>query len=174
MVSEVIAKLKRGRSISGCTEDTLDESPKEARREYYGRKNCVAVGRCAGVCGVEGVSGWKRALRDCTQNCSSEQVFGEMETSAELIMAPEEIAPGHCEIHSVAGTSLELKRLDNDQSSERQNCELERENGGECDWSEQATMDGNGPVVENVAQNRTSLDREMQHEPDNSNQRERY
>ena len=30
---------------------------------------------------------------------------------------------------------------------ERENCELERENGGECCWSEKAARDGAGPVV---------------------------
>ena len=49
--------------------------------------------------------------------------------------------------------------------AQRQNCELECENGGECDWSEQAILDGGGPVVETVAQNRTSMVRKMQHEP---------
>ena len=115
--------------------------------------------------------GRKRALCDCTQNCPSEQMFGEIETSAELPIASEEIALGHCEAYSLAGTSLELQRVDNDQSPERQNCELECENGGERGWSEEATIDGNGPVVETVTQNRTSMDREMQHESDNNHQR---
>ena len=146
-------KVERGGSVGWFTEDTLDESPKDAGHEYGGRWNCCAVGRSAGVCGVKSVFGRKRALCDCTQDCSSEQMFGEMETSAELIMAPKKIAPGHLENYCLASTSLELQRMDNDQSPERQNWELERENGGKRD-----------PVVETVAQDGTSLDREMQHE----------
>ena len=32
----------------------------------------------------------------CTQICSSQQVFGEVETSSEFFMAPKEVAPEHC------------------------------------------------------------------------------
>ena len=49
-------------------------------------------------------------------------------------------------------------------ATKRQNCELERENGGECCWSEKAARDGAGPVVETLAQDRSSMDREMQYE----------
>ena len=107
---------------------------------------------------------------DCTQICSSKQVFGDMETSVEFSMASEKIALGHREIHNLASTPKELQWTT--VKAQRQNCELECENVGECDWSEQATLDGGGPVVETVAQNRTSMVRKMQHEPGVSHQRE--
>ena len=47
---------------------------------------------------------------------------------------------------------------------ERQNCELERKNGGECCWSEKTAWIGAGTVVETLAQDWSSLDREMQYE----------
>ena len=58
----------------------------------------------------------------------------------------------HCKNYNVAGFSLECECLDDNQGTERQNCELECENGGKRDWREEATMDGNGPVVETLAQ----------------------
>ena len=42
----------------------------------------------------------------------------------------------HRKDYDVAGFPLELECLDDGQDTERQNCELERENGGECRWSE--------------------------------------
>ena len=42
------------------------------------------------------------------------------------------------------GLPLELECLDDGPGTERQNCELERENGGECSWSEKAARDGVG------------------------------
>ena len=71
----------------------------------------------------------------------------------------------------MAGFSLELERLDDGESPERQSCELGCENGGERDWSEEATVDGNGPVVERQAQDWSPLDREMQHECADCHQR---
>ena len=66
--------------------------------------------------------------------------------------------------YDVAGFPLELECLDDGQGTERQNCELERENGGECCWSEEAARDGTGSVVETLAQDWSSMDREMQYE----------
>ena len=60
--------------------------------------------------------------------------------------------------NNVAVFSLEFER------TKRQNFELECENGGKRDWCEEATVDGNGPVVETLAQDRSPLDREVQHE----------
>ena len=57
-----------------------------------------------------------------------------------------------------------LFSVDDGESTKRQNCELECENGRERDWSEEATVDGNGPMVEALAQDWSSLDREVQHE----------
>ena len=47
----------------------------------------------------------RKEMRDtrCTQICSSEQVFGEVETSSGFFMVPEEVAPEHCKNHNVAG-----------------------------------------------------------------------
>ena len=57
------------------------------------------------------------------------------------------------------------------QGTKRQHCELERENGGKYDWCEEATLDGNRPVVETVAQDGSPMDREIQHERSNCHQR---
>ena len=57
------------------------------------------------------MSGWTCKICDCTQICSSEQLFGEVETRFEFIMAPEEVALEHCEIDNVAGFSMELERV---------------------------------------------------------------
>ena len=46
-------------------------------------------------CGIEGVFGRKCKIRDCTQICSSQQVFGGMETRSEFFMAPKDVAPEH-------------------------------------------------------------------------------
>ena len=54
--------------------------------------------------------------------------------------------------------------MGDDESPKRQNCELQCENGSERDWSEEATVDGNGLVVETLAQDWSPLDREVQHE----------
>ena len=54
---------------------------------------------------------------------------------------------------------------------ERQNCKLECENGGECCWSEKTARNGAGTVVETLAQDWSSLDREMQYECAGGHQR---
>ena len=79
-------------------------------------------------------------------------------------MAPQTVAVEHRKDYDVAGFPLELECLDDDQGTERQNCELERENGGKCYWSEKAARNGAGTVVETLAQNWSSMDREMQYE----------
>ena len=65
----------------------------------------------------------------------------------------------HREIYNVAGSSVWTKG----ESSERQDLELKCENGGKRDWCEAVPVDGNGSVVETLAQNWTPLDREVQH-----------
>ena len=60
--------------------------------------------------------------------------------------------------YNVAGLSLEFECLDDGQGTKRQNCRLERENGGECCWSEEAARDGIEPVVETLAQDWSSYD----------------
>ena len=81
-------------------------------------------------------------------------------------MAPKKVAPEDCENHNVAGSSLELERVVDDKDTKRQSCELEYENGGKREKIEEAvtTMDGNGPVLETAAQDRSPLDREVQSE----------
>ena len=61
----------------------------------------------------------------------------------------------------VAGFSLECECLDDDQDTKRQHVELECENGGKRDWREEATTDGNGPIVETLAQDGSQMDREV-------------
>ena len=87
-----------------------------------------------------------------------------METCSEFFMASKNAAPEHCNNYNVAGFSLEFERLDDDQGTKRENCELECENGGERDWCEEASVYGNGPVKETLAQDGSSMDREVQHE----------
>ena len=72
----------------------------------------------------------------------------------------------------VKTTMWQLFSLEFERSQDtRQNCELECENGGKRDWCEEATVDGNGPVVETLAQDRSPLDREVQHERSDCHQR---
>ena len=80
-------------------------------------------------------------------------------------MAPEEVALEHSEIDNVTGFSVEFERVDDGESPKRHNFELECENGGERDRSEEATVDGTESEAEISAQDWSSLDREMQHEP---------
>ena len=84
---------------------------------------------------------------------------------------PRLVAVEHRKDYDVAGFPLELECLDDGQGTERQNCELERENGGECCWSEKTTRNGAGTVVETLAQDWSSMDREMQYECAGGHQR---
>ena len=59
-------------------------------------------------------------------------------------MAPQIAAVEHRKNHDVAGFPLELECLDDGQGTEGQNCELERENGGECCWSQEWSWDSGG------------------------------
>ena len=81
-----------------------------------------------------------------------------------LVLAPQIAAVEHRKNFDVAGFPLELECLDDGQGTEGENCELERENGGECCWSEKTARNGAGTVVETLAQDWSSLDREMQYE----------
>ena len=63
------------------------------------------------------------------KNSSSEQMLGEMTICAEVVMAPEETALEHPEIDNVAGFLVEFERVDDGESSKRQDFELECENG---------------------------------------------
>ena len=57
--------------------------------------------------------------------------------------APEETALEHREIDNVAGFPVELERVDDGESSNRQDFELEGEIGGKRDRCETAPVDGN-------------------------------
>ena len=83
--------------------------------------------------------------------------------TTEFFMASKIDAPEHCK-KLLAGFSLECECLDDNQDTKKQTLELECERGGKRDWREEATMDGNGPVVETLAQDGSQMDREMQHE----------
>ena len=87
---------------------------------------------------------------------------GEMEKHFEFIMAPEEVALEHCEIDNVGSFSVEFERVDDGESSKGQNLLLECECGGERDWSEGAPVDGNGSLVETLAQDWSPVGRERQ------------
>ena len=76
---------------------------REERREKREEKIILFVG--------SNLFGRKCKIHDCTQICSSEQVFGEMETRSEFSIAPE-----HCKIFNAAGFSVELERLDDGES----------------------------------------------------------
>ena len=117
-----------------------------------------------GTSSRDGVSGRKCKTCDRTQNSSSQQMSGDMETCVEFSMAPQIVAAEHCKDYDGAGLPLEFECLDDGQGTKRQNCELERENGGEFCWSEEAARDGTGSVVETLAQDWSSMDRERQHE----------
>ena len=82
------------------------------------------------------MSGRECTTCDRTQNSSSQQMSCKMEKCVELSMAPQIVAVVHRKDCDVAGFPLELECLDDGQGTEGQNCELERENGGECCWSE--------------------------------------
>ena len=91
-------------------------------------------------------------------------MYGEVEISSEFLMASQVVEAEHCKNCNVAGFSLEFECLDDGQGPKRQNCELECEDGGKRRRCEKAAVDGSGPVVETMAQNWTSLDREGRHE----------
>ena len=83
---------------------------------------------------------------------------------SEIFMAPQIVALEHCKDYNVAGFLLEFKCLDDGQGQKRQHYKLEYEDGGERNWREEAAVDGIGPVVEILAKNWSSVDREMQYE----------
>ena len=119
-----------------CTKNTLDEFPEDGGQKHHGGRIGCGVGGSSGVCGIDGVSRWECKTCNRTQNSSSQQMPCKMETCVEFSMAPQIAAAEHRKNYDVAGLSLELECLDDGQGTERQNCELERENGGECCWGE--------------------------------------
>ena len=89
---------------------------------------------------------------------------GEVETRSEIFVVPQNVAFVHCKDYNVAGFPLEFECLDDGQGLKRHYCKLECEDGGERQWCEEAAVGGIGPVVETLAQNRSSVDREGQRE----------
>ena len=127
MVSEVIEKLKEVGLTVGAQKTHWTSFPKMMD------KNITVDGSAV----VWEVSGRECTTCDCTQNSSSQQMSCKMETCVDFSMAPQIVAVAHRKDYDVAGLPLELECLDGGQGTERQNCELERENGGECCWSEE-------------------------------------
>ena len=164
-------KTERGRLDCWCTENTLDELSEDDRQKHHGGWTGCGVGGSFGVCGIEGVSGRECKTCDRAQNSSSQQMPWKMENCVDFPMAPQIVAVEHCKDYDVAGFPLELECLDDGQGTERQNCELERENGGECCWSEKAARNGAGSMVETLAQDWSSMDRERQYECAGGHQR---
>ena len=149
MVYEVIEKLKEIGLTVGAQKTHWTSFPKMMDKH-------ITVDGSAVV--------WECTTCDRTQNSSSQQMSCKMENCVEIPMAPQIVAGEHRKDYDVAGFPLELECLDDDQGTERKNCELERENGGECYWSEKAARNGAGTVVETLAQDWSSMDREMQYE----------
>ena len=83
---------------------------------------------------------------------------GKMETCVDFSMAHQIVAVAHRKDYDVAGLPLELECLDGGQ-------------GSECCWSEKSARNGAGTVVETLAQDWSSLDREMQYECAGGHQR---
>ena len=135
-------KTERCWTDGWCTENTLDEFPEDGRQKHHGGRIGCGVGGSSRVCGIDGVSRWECKTCNCTQNSSSQQMSCKMETCVEFSMAPQNVAIEHRKNYDVAGLSMEFECLDDGQGTERQNCELERENGGECCWSEKTARNG--------------------------------
>ena len=135
MVTEVIAKLKEvGLSVVAQKTHWTRWTKTSWWMDWLG---CV-VGGSIGVCGIKGVLGRECKTCDRTQNCSSQQMYGEVETSFEFFMAPQVVVVEHCKDYNVAGFPLEFECLDDGQGPERLNCELECEDGGERHRREEA------------------------------------
>ena len=97
MVAETLAKqMEVGLSV-GAQQTHRTGHPKMMDKSIVVDGLAVLFGRGPGICGVEGVFGRKCKIRDCKQNSSSQQVSGELETRSEFFMAPEKVAPEHCQ-----------------------------------------------------------------------------
>ena len=150
---------------SRCTKNTLDEFPEDGRQEHHGGWIGCDVGGSSGFCGIDGVSRWECKTCNRAQNSSSQQMPCKVETYVEFSMAPQ-IAPfEHRKNYDVAGLSMELECLDDGQGTERDKI---------ASWSarmvanvvgvKKTACNGDGTVVETLAQDWSSLDREMQYE----------
>ena len=162
MVKKVIAKLKEVGLTVGAQETHWTSYLEVVDKSIMVDGLAVVWEEVFGVCGIKGVLGRECKTCDRTQICSSQQMSGEVETCSEIFMAPQIVALQHCEDYNVAGFPLEFECLNDGQVSKRQNCKLECEDGGERYCREEAAVDGIGPVVETLAQNWSSVDREGQ------------
>ena len=120
MVTEALAKTERGWTDGWRTENTLDEFPEDDGQKHHGGWIGCGVGGSIGVCGIDGVLRQECKTCDRTENSSSQQMYGEVETSSEFFMAPKVVAVEHCKDYNVAGILLEFECLDNGQGPKRQ------------------------------------------------------
>ena len=171
MVSEVIEKLKEVGLTVGAPKTHWTSFPKMMDKNITVDGSAVVweevlefVGSM--VC-LDGNARHAIAHRTAQAN----KMPCKMETCVGFLMAPQIVAVEHRGDCGVAGFPLGLGCLDDGQGTERQNCELERENGGECCWSEKTARNGAGTVVETLAQDCSSMDREMQYECAGGHQR---
>ena len=89
-------KTERGRSVSWCTENTLDEFPEDDGQKHHGGRIGCGVGGSVVVGGIKGVLGRECKTCDRTQISLSRQMYGEVEASSEFFMAPQVVAVEHC------------------------------------------------------------------------------
>ena len=153
MVAEMITKLKGVGLTVWCRESTMDEPPENDGRMHWGGVGRLCwVKRCWSFAGSKvGLDGNVRhAIADGSAQAGKR--WAKWRTVFSSSWLPEEAALEHFEIDNVAGFSLESERVDDGASPKRQNFKLECECGGERDRSEEATVDGNGSVVESLAQ----------------------
>ena len=116
MVTEVIAKLKEVGLSVGTQKTHWTSYPKMMDKSIMVDGLAVLWEEVLEFCGVKGVLGRERKTRDRTQICSSQQMYGEVETSSEFQV----LAVEHCKDNNVAGFPLEFECLDDGQGPKRQ------------------------------------------------------
>ena len=143
MVSEVIEKLKEVGLTVGAQKTHWTSFPEDDGQKHHARwigssqqMSGCGVGGSFGVCGIDGVSGRECKTCDRTQNSSSQQMSGEIETCVEFSMALQIVAAEHCKDYTTMWQAfLWSSSVWTTVKAQRDiNCELERENGGECYW----------------------------------------
>ena len=133
MVSELIEKLKDVGLTVGAQNNTLDEFPEDGGQKHHGGWIGCGVGGSFGVCGIDGVS--RLGMQDMQSRTEQLKPTNAVQNGKLVLtfyMAPQIATVEHRKNYDAAGLSMELECLDDGQGTERQNCELERENGGEC------------------------------------------
>ena len=159
MVAEVIAKIERCRSECWCTETHWTSHPKimnksimvdglavlwEEVLEFVGSKVCLEGNARHAI--VHRTAQANKCLAKWRHVLNSSWLPRLMRQTTMW-----------------QGFSMECECLDDDQDTKRHQIELECENDGKRDWREEASMAGNGPVVETLAQDGSQMDRQMQH-----------